>query len=101
VSHSDKQKHNGKRYDKQFKLAAVKLVTDQGYTPKQASESLGVHTNTLQYWIKIYGTQPDQAAETIDSLRLKLKQLEKENQRLVMEKDILKKATAFFASQQP
>lgn len=98
---SDKKKHNGKRYDKQFKLAAVKLVTEQHYTPKQAAASLGLHPNTLQYWIKIYGQQPAEAAETIDSLRLQLKQLEKENQRLVMEKDILKKATAFFASQQP
>ena len=44
---SDKKKHNGKRYDKQFKVAAAKLVTEQNYTPKQAAASLGVHTNTL------------------------------------------------------
>lgn len=101
MGHSEKKKHNGKRYDKQFKIAAAKLVTEQRYTPKQAALSLGVHTNTLQYWIKVYGTQPQEQAETIETLRLKVKALEKENQRLVMEKDILKKATAFFASQQP
>ena len=101
MSDSDKKKHNGKRYDKQFKIAAAKLVTEQHYTPKQAALSLGVHTNTLQYWVRVYGQQSQEQAETIDTLRLKVKQLEKENQRLVMEKEILKKATAFFASQQP
>lgn len=101
MSHSEKKKHNGKRYDKQFKIAAAKLVTEQHYTPKQAALSLGVHANTLQYWVRVYGRQPQEQAETIDTLRLKVKQLEKENQRLAMEKEILKKATAFFASQQP
>ena len=98
---SDKKKHNGKRYDKQFKVAAAKLVTEQNYTPKQAAASLGVHTNTLQYWVRVYGKAPQQQAETIDTLRLRVQQLEKQNQRLVMEKEILKKATAFFAKEQP
>ena len=98
---SGKKKHNGKRYDKQFKIAAAKLVTEQGYTPKQAAASLGVHTNTLQYWVRVYGKAPQQQAETIDTLRLRVQQLEKQNQRLVMEKEILKKATAFFAQEQP
>ena len=96
---SGKKKHNGKRYDKQFKVAAAKLVTEQGYTPKQAAASLGVHTNTLQYWVRVYGKAPQQQAETIDTLRLRVQQLEKQNQRLVMEKEILKKATVYFASQ--
>src|SRR5213080_655439 len=88
---SRKKKHNGKRYDKQFKIAA----------PKQAAASLGVHANTLQYWVRVYGTLPQEQAETLDTLRLRVKQLEKENQRLILEREILKKATAFFASQQP
>src|SRR5437868_1072105 len=97
----DKKKHNGKRYDKQFKVAAAKLVTQQNYTAKQAALSLGVHTNTLQYWVRVYGQQPQQQAETIDTLRLRVKELEKQNQQLVLEKEILKKATAFFAKEQP
>jgi transposase len=63
--------------------------------------SLGIHVNTLQYWIKVFGHQPQQQAETMDSLRLKNRQLEAENQRLKLEREILKKATVFFASQQP
>jgi len=98
---SRKKKHNGKRYDKQFKIAAAKLVAEQGYTPRQAAASLGVHTNTLQYWVRVYGTLPQEQAETLDTLRLRVKQLEKENQRLILEREILKKATAFFANQQP
>ena len=101
MSHESKKKHNGRRYDKEFRLAAIKLVTEQGYSPKQAAISLGVHANTLQYWMKIYGKAKEQDAETMESLRLRLKELEKQNQRLVLEKEILKKATAFFAREQP
>jgi transposase len=93
------KKHNGKRHDKQFKIAAVKLVTEQGYAPKQAALSLGVKLSTFQYWVKIYGQMPRQEAETMESLRLQVKELQKQNQRLVMQQEILKKATAFFASQ--
>jgi transposase len=98
---AEKKKHNGKRYDKPFKIAAVKLVTEKGYAPKQAALSLGIPVNTLQYWIKVFGHEPKTRSETMDSLRLKNKQLEAENQRLKLEREILKKATAFFASQQP
>jgi len=99
---NDRKKHNGKRHDLQFKTAAAKLVTEQGYSPKQAALSLGVKISTLQYWVKRYGQAPQQQeAETIETLRLRVKELEKQNQRLTMEQEILKKATAFFASQQP
>jgi transposase len=96
-----KKTHNGKQYDKEFKVAAAKLVTEQGYAPKRAAASLGVPVNTLQYWIKIYGRRPQQEAETLETLRLRNRQLEAEVQRLTLEREILKKATAFFASQQP
>ena len=101
MSDKERKKHNGRRYDKQFKVAAAKLVTERGYTPKQAAASLGVHTNTLQYWVRVYGTLPKEQAETLDTLRLRVTELERENQRLGRERAILKKATAFFASQQP
>ena|SRR2546421_1345001 len=97
----DKKSRNGKRHDKEFKIAAAKFVTEQGYSPKQAAASLGVHSNTLQYWVKVYGQKPQQQAETIETLRLRVRELEKQNQRLLMEKEILKKATAFFAREQP
>jgi transposase len=96
----EKKKHNGKRHDKSFKVAAAKLVTEQGYAPKAAATSLGVPVNTLQYWVKVYGQRPQAQAETIETLRLRVRELERQNQRLLMEKEILKKATAFFAREQ-
>lgn len=98
---SDPRKHNGRSHDKEFKIAAVQLVTERKYTPKQAALSLGIPMSTLQYWIKVFGQRPQQEAQTLETLRLRVKQLEAENQRLRIEREILKKATAFFASQQP
>jgi len=99
MSVSNKKKNNGKFYDKQFKVAAVKLVTEEGYNPKEAAKSLGVPPSTLQYWIKIYGQEPKSQAETTQSLRLQVQNLQVQVRRLLMEREILKKATAFFASQ--
>ena len=87
----ERKKHNGKRYDREFKAAAVKLVTEKGYGPKEAALSLGVKPSTLNYWVKIYGHSPRQQAETMETLRMKNKQLEAENQRLKLEREILKK----------
>lgn len=101
INKGRKKTHNGKQYDKEFKAAAAKLVTEQGYTPKRAAAGLGVPVNTLQYWIKIYGRRPQQEAETLETLRLRNRQLEAQVQQLTLEREILKKATAFFASQQP
>jgi transposase len=98
----ERKNHNGKRHDREFKVAAVKLVTEQRYTRKQAALRLGVKPSTFQYWIKVYGPRPlQQQAETMETVRMTNKQLEAENQRLKLERKILKKATAFFASQQP
>ncbi len=98
---ADKRKHNGKRHDRAFKEAAAKLVTEQGYTPTRAAASLGVKVNTLQYWVKVYGHGPRERAETVESLRARVAELERENRRLLTEREILKKATAFFAKEQP
>ena len=101
IGGSEKQKHNDRSHSREFKVAAVKLVTEQKYAPKQAALSLGIPMSTLQYWIKIYGSKPREQAETMETLRVRIKELEAQTQRLLMEREILKKATAFFASQQP
>ena len=96
---SGKRKHNGNRHDRAFKEAAAKLVTEQGYTPRRAAESLGVKVSTLQYWVKVYGVVPAESAQTVESLRLRVAELERENRGLRMDREILKKATAFFAKE--
>jgi transposase len=100
-SSNDSKKHNGRSHSVQFKQSAVKLVTEEGYGAKEAAKSLGVPQSTLQYWVKIYGPQAPQPAETLQSLRLRVAELEGQNRRLLAQQEILKKATAFFASQSP
>ena len=97
-------------YSKQFKEQAMRLVTDRSYTPTGAARELGIPTNTLNQWLRKAGwTKPEQGAnqpvlpEALSDdpavLKVRLRQLEAENRRLRMEKDILKKATAYFAGQ--
>jgi transposase len=83
-----------KTYDESFKRDAVRLLTDQGYSLGQASEALGVSAMTLSNWKK--SLVPREQAD----LQAELKQLRQENQRLRMERDILKKAATFFAKEQ-
>ena len=91
-----------KQYSKEFKLDAISLVLDQGYTRTQAAHSLGINANMLRRWIQEQQSDdghafrgngkmtPDQ--EEIRTLKAQVKRLE-------MEKDILKKATVFFAKE--
>jgi len=100
-------------YTKQFKEQAMRLVTERQYTPTAAARELGMPINTLFQWLRKAGWRPPPAGDKGDNrpilpdtlsddpavLKVKLRQLEAENRRLRMEKDILKKATAYFASQ--
>jgi transposase len=97
-------------YSKQFKEQAMRLVTDRSCTPTAAARELGMPVNTLNQWLRKAGwRKPDAGAnepalpQTLSDdpavLKVKLRQLEAENRRLRVEKDILKKATAYFASQ--
>jgi transposase len=89
-----------RRYSREFKESAVKLVYEQGYAAIEAAKSLGIDPATLRFWLKknpppVQGTAPEVG------LRAELKRLREENKRLLMEREILKKATAFFAKHQP
>jgi transposase len=85
-------------YSLDFKVSAAKLVTEQGYGPKAAATSLGVAPSTMQYWVKRFGATPSPAQPPVDpaALRAENERLREENRRLLMEREILKKATAFF-----
>src|ERR1700761_5003646 len=90
-------------YTTDFKVAAAKLVTEQGYGPKAAADSLGVPPSTLQHWVRRHGrprtAPPAATADAPTALKAELGRLREENRRLTMEREILKKATAFFASE--
>lgn len=87
-----------KQYTQEFKEEAVGLVLEQGYSVAKAAESLGISTNLLYKWKdKIAG----QAAGTSlsEDEKAELTRLRKEVRELRMEKEILKKASAFFAKE--
>ena len=89
-------------YTTDFKVAAAKLVTEQGYGNKAAAESLGVPPSTMQHWVRRFGRpRPAAAGPTGDpaALKAEVDRLHDEVRRLTMEREILKKATAFFASE--
>ena len=87
-----------KRYPPSFKEEAVALVTEQGYSVVEAAKSLGVRPNQLYDWKAKLEADKSGKALSIDE-REELQRLRKENKRLLMEKDILKKASAFFAKE--
>ncbi len=85
----------------EFKESAVKLVTERGYTVVEAAKSLGVDGNSLRGWLRKFpAAAPATGAKGDQALRAEIQRLRRENQRLLLEREILKKATAFFARQQ-
>ena len=85
-------------FSREFKESAVKLVHEQGYTPGEAAKSLGVDPATLRFWLKKFPPTAG-AAATEGGLRAEIRRLREENKRLLMEREILKKAAAFFAKE--
>ena len=92
------QKRSYKQYPKEFKEEAVALVRDQGYSVPEAAKSLGMASNILYRWKEKVEAQLEGKVLSEDE-RGELKQLRKENKTLRMEKEILKKASAFFAKE--
>jgi transposase len=87
-------------FSREFKESAVKLVLEQGYKPGEAAKSLGVDQGTLRAWLKQFPAATGSVAPETN-LRAEVRRLREENKRLLLERDILKKATAFFAKHQP
>jgi len=95
------KKRTRRNYTQEFKEEAVKLITNQSYSFAEAGRNLGVNPNVLSRWKKEIegvdgsGLSPASAV----SVQSELKRLRKENKRLRMEREILKKAAAFFAKE--
>ena len=92
------QKRTYKQYPREYKEEAVALVTEQGYSVPKAAESLGINPNMLYKWKD--KLEAESEGKTLqEGERDELKRLRKENKELRMEKEILKKASAFFAKE--
>lgn len=87
-----------RKYTEEFKREAVRLVTVQGYKLSEAARNLGVNANLLSVWKSKYSDESSNQELTEDE-QMELARLRAEVKRLRMERDILKKATAFFANE--
>ena len=91
-----------RRFDRAFKLEAVKLVRDRGVSASQAARDLDVHENVLRKWVKEFAADPQHAFPGQGQMKpeqMEIERLRREVVRLKAERDILKKATAFFAKE--
>ena len=91
-----KQKRQYTQYTKEYKEEAVALIREQGYSIPEAAKSLGLNANLLYRWKEKLEEELEGKSLSIDE-RAELKKLRKEIKTLRMEKEILKKASAFFA----
>ncbi len=92
-----------KRFTREFKIETVKLVTDGDNSVAQIAADLGIHPNTLYKWVRQYSDRPQEAfpgtGHLISDAEM-IRKLKHENERLKMERDILKKAMAIFSKDQ-
>ena len=92
-----------KKYSKEFKLDAISLVVEQGYTRSEAARSLGINANMLTRWIKEYQADADGQAfrgnGKLTSEQDEIRRLKAQVKQLELEKRILKEATVFFAKE--
>src|SRR3990167_8734375 len=89
---------SGKRYPKEFKLEAIKQMTERGYKASDVAARLGVTTTSLSAWHKKYGNTNPQY-QTISEQQEDLRRLKAELLRVTEERNILKEPAAFFASE--
>ena len=90
------EENKKKRFDREFKISAVKMVTESGHKAAEVARSLGIHQNQLYNWKKKFSDNGDKAfpgkghLTELAALRRKLRDVE-------MERDILKKAVGIFS----
>ena len=89
-----------KKFSREFKLEAVNLVRERGVSIAQAARDLEINHNILRRWVKELGADPQHAFPGLGQMKpeqLEIDRLRKEVARLKAERDILKKAAAYFA----
>jgi transposase len=91
-----------RRFSREFKVESVKLVRERGVSVAQAARDLDLHENLLRKWVKEFGSDPAQAFPGHGQMKpeqQEIERLRREVARLKAERDILKKAAAFFAKE--
>jgi transposase len=93
------EKKPRQKFSPEFKEDAVKLVTEEGYSIVEAARNLGVSATMLGRWKRERESLDGSVPGNPFALKEELRRLRKENKRLKMEREILKKAAAFFAKE--
>ena len=91
-----------RKFSREFKIDAVKLVRERGVSVAQAGRDLDVHENVLRKWVKEFSSDPVQAFPGQGQMKpeqQEIERLRREVARLKAERDILKKAAAYFAKE--
>jgi transposase len=89
---------SNRKYTNEFKEEAIRLVKDHGYNQADAARRLGISPKNINRWM-LEGVKRNDGKENPDSEQTEIHRLRLENERLRMEKEILKKAAAFFANE--
>ena len=96
------EKTTRQKLTKEFKADAIKLVLDQGCSSSEAGRRLGIHSSNVSRWVREFRRDQEEFAEggiTRREPEEEVLRLRKENKGLEMEREILKKATAYFAKE--
>ena len=91
-----------RRFSREFKIEAVRLVRERGVSVAQAARDLEIHENVLRKWVKDFSADPAQAFPGHGQMKpeqLEIERLRREVARLKAERDILTKAAAYFAKE--
>ena len=89
-------------FSREFKLEAIKLVTERGMSQAQAARDLDLHPNVLRKWVKDFKADPQQAFPGRGKMKpddAEVARLKRELAKTRAERDILKKAIAYFAKE--
>ncbi len=91
---------SNRKYTEEFKAEAIKQVTERGYKVREVSERLGISSKSLYLWLRLtMGSNSKQGQGSDSELRQEIVWLRSELKRAEEERDILKKAAAYFASE--
>lgn len=88
---------SNRKYTEEFKAEAIKQVTERGYKVQEVCERLGISSKSLYLWLRQVKGSNGKHAQSSDELRREIARLKSELKRVEEERDILKKAAAYFA----
>lgn len=89
-----------RKFTAEYREEAVRMVLDSSRPIAAVARDLGINEGTLGNWVSKYRAEHPVSEELSIDERARLKELERENRELRMERDFLKKAAAFFAKEQ-